>query len=127
MNDDALRRRIANETRLAMVVEDGETTQWSVSAMCLELGNGPENEGYLTLTDRRLLFYSDAADSLLPPAPVIGYSEITRLRVKRGPMKTAMVIITLNNAREWHFVTGRGTVKQMKKLARRAQAVLPSS
>jgi hypothetical protein len=37
-------------------LEPGETPQWDVTAMCLELGAGPDNEGLLAFTDRRLFF-----------------------------------------------------------------------
>ena len=68
MYEDALRRRMAHESRVGMFLGPGERHEWSVTAMCLDSGAGTDNEGYLTMTDRRLAFYPDAADPLLPPS-----------------------------------------------------------
>jgi hypothetical protein len=120
MYEDALRRRLAHESRLGMFLSPGERHEWSVTAMCLELGAGTDNEGYLVMTDRRVAFYPDAADPLMPPSPVLDYDDIARLRSERGPMKSAMVAVTTESGEAWHFVTGRKSVKMLKKLVRRS-------
>jgi len=117
--DDALRRRIAHQQWLGVALGDGEAEEWSVTAMCLEYGAGLDNEGYLTLTNRRVLFRADSADPLGPPRPEFPYTSIARIRSERGPMKTAMAGITTTSGAQWHFVTGRKSVRKLKKLARR--------
>jgi hypothetical protein len=93
MYEDALRRRMAHEARLPLALGEGERPELSVTAMCLDLGAGSDNEGYLTLTNRRILFYRDAAEPLSPPGPVIDLAAVSSVESQRGPMKTALAII----------------------------------
>ena len=117
---DPVRRRIANASWLSLIFEPGETDKWSVTAICSTPDAQNVHEGYLTMTDRRLIFYSDSADSLGPPSLVLRYADVKNIDSHRLPSGTALSIVTMADGEMWHIVTGRKSTKRMKKLVRRS-------
>lgn len=77
------------------------------------------HEGYLTTTNRRILFYSDDVDPLLPPYPILEYGDVLKLERHRLPMRVVLVILTMTDGEQWHFASSRKSAKIMKKLVRR--------
>jgi hypothetical protein len=97
-------------------LEPDETPEWDVTAMCLDLGVGRDNEGYLALTDRRLFFVPDYDKSPARTA-MITYGNVASINGEPGPKGTALATLTLRNGQTFHFVTGLRSVAMLKELA----------
>jgi len=88
--------------------------------MYLELGMGPDNEGFLAFTDRRLFFVPDYDQSPARMA-MISYQDVSAIKRERGPMRSACATVALGTGETFHFVTGKRSVKLLEKLVRTYQ------